>query len=95
MDDKLIKETADELDLTHEQVKEVIKSMETLIHQSLITSNEEEYKEVRVMGFGSFEIISDKAIDKINKAYDKIRDEVSRDEPKADECVTRKDRSRS
>ena len=72
MDKDIISEVAEELNLTSEQVEEVIKSIETLIHQSLITSNKDEYKEVRIMGFGTFEVISDKAIDRINKnTYEK------------------------
>ena len=74
MDKKLIEETAKELDLTPEEVEEVIRSMETLIHKSITESTLDDLKEVRVMGFGTFATVSDKALQKLkSNTYEKER----------------------
>ena len=74
MDRKIIEATAEELDLTPEEVEEVIRSMETLIHESITKSTLDDLKEVRVMNFGSFVTVSDKALQKLkDNTYEKER----------------------
>ena len=67
MDDNLIKEIALEHELTEDEVRLIIRSMEDLVLRNIRRSTFEEIYETRILGFGSFVGISDKAIAKINK----------------------------
>lgn len=67
MDKQLCQTVAEELGLTVEEVEEVIVSMEETIRQGVLDSSYDEATETRVLGFGSFITISDKAINKIKK----------------------------
>ena len=73
MDSKLIKEVAEEYSLTEEEVRLVIHSMEDLVLKNIKRSTREEIYETRILSFGSFIGISDKAIAKINKNNGKSR----------------------
>ena len=65
--EEMLKEVADELSCTRDEVLEIIDSMETLVTDNIRKSDTETIYETRIMGFGSFIGKKDKALKRLFK----------------------------
>jgi nucleoid DNA-binding protein len=70
MNKQIAKEVAEEFNISEEEVIKMIKAMESLVQKNIRSSTLIESYETRIMGFGSFVTVSDKALNKHKKKDD-------------------------
>ena len=73
MEESIIKEVAKELNLSEDEVRLVIKSIEETVLNNIRRSNYDEAFSTRIMGFGTFGMLPEKIILKLKqRANDKV-----------------------